>query len=249
MRRYRRHHIHTCSNCPEKFSNIYCSRCKIWTPLEIYHCDKCGLCRIGSLETTWHCDKCAGCFPTSGRAQHICTVQELTSARCQWCLEQLFGSQKQTSILSCAHAAHTECFKKSIYQGDFRCPECRKTLCDMRNEWQSMRDMILIQPIPKELYPISIGSVASTSFGNLEVTSVNRSVVSSSGSATMISGRLVNWKLDNGKCPTATFSIYAVEFDTTVLISCNDCNSRSRCPFHFLGLECQYCGSFNTVQV
>lgn len=33
------------------------------------------------------------------------------------------------------------------------------------------------------------------------------------------------------------------------LISCNDCSARSNVPFHFLGLKCETCRSYNTNQV
>ncbi|KAF8474968.1 zinc-ribbon-domain-containing protein [Kalaharituber pfeilii] len=33
------------------------------------------------------------------------------------------------------------------------------------------------------------------------------------------------------------------------LISCNDCSARSNVPFHFLGLKCDTCRSYNTSQV
>jgi hypothetical protein len=33
-----------------------------------------------------------------------------------------------------------------------------------------------------------------------------------------------------------------------VAIFCNDCRSTSRAFFHFIGLECRVCGSFNTVR-
>jgi len=34
----------------------------------------------------------------------------------------------------------------------------------------------------------------------------------------------------------------------TANISCNDCYAKSTVPFHFLGLCCPSCGSYNTVQ-
>lgn len=33
------------------------------------------------------------------------------------------------------------------------------------------------------------------------------------------------------------------------LIACNDCSARSNVPFHFLGLKCETCRSYNTNQV
>lgn len=35
----------------------------------------------------------------------------------------------------------------------------------------------------------------------------------------------------------------------TCVLSCNDCNAKSRSPYHVLGLKCDNCKSYNTVQV
>ena len=32
-------------------------------------------------------------------------------------------------------------------------------------------------------------------------------------------------------------------------VTCHDCEERSRADFHFLGLKCKHCGSYNTAQV
>jgi hypothetical protein len=33
------------------------------------------------------------------------------------------------------------------------------------------------------------------------------------------------------------------------MVLCYDCAQRDSTPFHFLGLECKHCGSFNTTRV
>lgn len=35
----------------------------------------------------------------------------------------------------------------------------------------------------------------------------------------------------------------------TCVVICNDCNGKSQCPYHVLGLKCDNCKSYNTVQV
>lgn len=35
----------------------------------------------------------------------------------------------------------------------------------------------------------------------------------------------------------------------TCVVSCNDCNAKSSCPYHVLGLKCDNCKSYNTVQL
>ena len=66
----------------------------------------------------------------------------------------------------------------------------------------------------------------------------------------MCSGRLVAWKLADGKYPTAVLQTDCLtKVPPKVLILCYDCEKKSKSPFHYLGFECQCCKGFNTVRV
>ena len=91
-----------CVNCKITFSNSFCSICKIWTSLEIYHCDGCGICRVGNGKNYIHCDKCNGCFSAS--SEHTCEFfKPLDQLECLVCMESAHTSQKAILPLPCGH--------------------------------------------------------------------------------------------------------------------------------------------------
>jgi hypothetical protein len=65
----------------------------------------------------------------------------------------------------------------------------------------------------------------------------------------LCSGELTGWTLATGKPAAATFLHTALRKDDSVVVLCYDCCERNATPFHFLGLECKHCGSFNTTRV
>jgi hypothetical protein len=46
----------------------------------------------------------------------------------------------------------------------------------------------------------------------------------------------------------ATFPLDMLRKERIVDVFCHDCETKSKTSFHFLGLECRSCGSFNTAQ-
>jgi hypothetical protein len=76
-----------CVGCSEKFSNSYCAVCKIWTAVDIHHCEGCGFCRVGRADEIFHCDTCEACFSRSTQAEHVCAKTKLKGERCPLCLE------------------------------------------------------------------------------------------------------------------------------------------------------------------
>jgi hypothetical protein len=61
--------------------------CKIWTAVDIHHCDGCGFCRVGKAEDIFHCETCEACFSRSTQAEHVCAKTKLKGERCPLCLE------------------------------------------------------------------------------------------------------------------------------------------------------------------
>ena len=77
----------TCIGCSMDFSRSYCDICKIWTALDIHHCEGCGFCRVGRSEDIFHCDFCEACFSRNSEADHVCAKTKLKGERCPLCLE------------------------------------------------------------------------------------------------------------------------------------------------------------------
>jgi hypothetical protein len=60
-------------------------------------------------------------------------------------------------------------------------------------------------------------------------------------------GFFPNWTNYNGTFVFATFNKLALfKSPKNVNIFCNDCDTKSFTPFHYLGNECFNCNSFNT---
>lgn len=239
----------SCINCNVQFSNSYCETCKIWTALEIFHCDGCGICRVGKRDDTFHCYNCDACFPVATRNLHHCAKTQLKDSSCPLCLESVHTAQKESFILPCGHVLHVDCWKLASVKGEYRCPTCRKCLLDMRNIWANIRRSIQLQPIPDNFFPIQIGDVVESPFGQFKV--VERRAVTSGNSETVLwFGFLLNWVLANKSPAEATLrEDVLVKKQKKRLIWCYDCESKSSTDFHFLGLECKNCGGFNTCQL
>ena len=55
--------------------------------------------------------------------------------------------------------------------------------------------------------------------------------------------------IDSSYAVKAILRLRDMKSDVRVLVSCNDCEKRSKSPFHFLGMECAHCQGYNTVRV
>ena len=63
----------------------------------------------------------------------------------------------------------------------------------------------------------------------------------------VIQGQLINFKLANNEYATAYLSIDTIlEEYLKCRVICSDCEKESISKFHYLGIECRLCGSFNT---
>ena len=241
-----------CSNsaCGVEFANAYCGICQIWTSKEIFHCTDCGICRIGTRQTLTHCMDCGTCFNVdkSKGEIHECANNKQTKwvdGLCVVCAESTFNSQSKSFILPCSHLIHTNCFNQYVQQSNYKCPHCKKSICDLTTQWNFIRSQIKLYPIQNEMVPIEPGDVVDTPYGKFKVNKIN--IIESTK---LFEGFFVSWFTDkNSKYNArATLTYSVVKKNLYKNIYCNDCGKNSQTPFHFYGLECVECGSFNTQE-
>lgn len=248
-----------CSNseCGVKFSNSYCGICQIWTSKQIYHCVDCRICRIGTPQTLHHCMDCGTCFnvDNSKGKTHECTnnkKENVDNKQTKWvdgicvvCAESTFNSQSESFILPCAHLIHSNCFSQYTLQSNYKCPHCKKSVCDLTAQWNFIRSQIKLYPIPNEMIPIEPEDIVDTPYGKFKVNKIN--IINGTK---LFEGMFVSWFVDKkSKCNvSATLNYSVVKKNLYKNIYCNDCGKNSQTPFHFYGLECGECGSFNTQE-
>lgn len=239
-----------CVRCGVRMGRSFCSTCKIWTPQDIYHCNDCGFCRVGKADSVFHCHTCDACFGIEGREHHRCAKIQLKDACCPMCLESVHSAQKPSSILSCGHVLHTDCWRESASRGEFRCPTCRKSLFNMRSLWASIRQSIELQPLPRSMLPIRPGDTVRSPYGPFVVREKRVVQEQETGkSKTLCEGVLQGWSLADGRSVPAVLDEDVLDNRRLVRVGCFDCEQKTLTPFHFLGLECQACQGFNTAQL
>ena len=118
-----------CTHCNTQFNNNYCPDCKIWTNLDIYHCDKCNICRIGKKESFIHCNKCNYCYLKDNL--HPCQNIINKDLTCQICIDSI-DDIIDCKFLRCGHVMHYKCYDiyRSNFKGIFRCGLCQKSMFD-----------------------------------------------------------------------------------------------------------------------
>lgn len=244
----------TCANlnCGIKFSTSYCDQCQIWTSKEITHCVDCGICRIGTKETLYHCVECGTCFNVGGSTNlsHQCNNNNGIKTKwnegyCVVCREHTFNSQSAPVCLPCSHLIHQTCYTQYIQQSNYKCPCCKKSICDLTPQWDFIRSQIKLHPIPNEMIPIELEDIVDTPFGKfkiLKIKTINR--------IKLFKGEFISWFVDiNSKFNVkATLNHNFIKKNIYKNIHCNDCGKKSTSQFHFYGLECIECGSFNTQE-
>jgi len=152
---------------------------------------------------------------------------------CAFCLESTHNSQHSSISLNCNHLIHNKCLKEAHENSQYKCPICRKSMFSM--DWSLLRDLIKIQPMPEE--EIIVGDIViCKSFGN-----------------SLFKIELINKLLYKGVFITMQ-NVYGTFYKNDlkkevkkVNIYCNDCCQKSDVYFHYLGMECLYCNSFNTI--
>lgn len=228
-----------CCKCQETFSTNYCAICTIWTKSNIFHCNECGICRIGSRETTFHCHECNACFSNSNQSNHLCFNNSFKDGTCVVCNESVFNNQHTSFPLQCGHFIHNPCFEKYIHFGNYNCPYCKKSICDLTHNWQAIREAIQQTPIPKDFIVLQENNVVPSKYGRFRIQSIE---------GKMYFGKLIDWKLKNGELVNACLHEDSITKNIYMNIYCNDCCKKSFVLYHFYGLECEHCQSFNTQQ-
>ncbi|KAK9825066.1 hypothetical protein WJX74_005833 [Apatococcus lobatus] len=148
-----------CSRCSVEFGAYSCLKCNFFdddTSKQQFHCDLCGLCRVGGAENYFHCHRCGCCYGKSLRDNHVC-VENSMKQDCPICVEYLFDSVRQTSILPCGHTIHTDCLH-DLEQASVRgspadlpkCPVCSKSISNYSDEWSQLDKEIQETPMPRD---------------------------------------------------------------------------------------------------
>ncbi|XP_073386438.1 E3 ubiquitin-protein ligase MIEL1 isoform X3 [Physcomitrium patens] len=141
-----------CENCGVCMGAYFCDKCKFFddeTKKEQYHCDKCGICRIGGRDNFFHCDRCGSCYKNSLRNVHPC-VENAMHQNCPICVEYLFDSVMDISVLPCGHTMHQFCLKQMNQHSQYSCPICSKSTTDMSRFWARLDLEIALTPMPEE---------------------------------------------------------------------------------------------------
>ena len=257
-----------CMGCGIKFNKSYCEICYIWSDKDIIHCVDCGICRIGTSETLYHCADCETCFnvdkskgeihscvnkkenmkkkeDVNDKSNNIKTIK-WSDGLCVVCAESIFNSQYESFPLPCSHFIHSNCFNEYISQSNYKCPHCKKSICDMNVQWDYIRKQIKLHPLPNGMIPIEIFDIVDTPIGKFQVIKINLS----SNNKIMYEGKFKNWFVDKEQMINVigTLNSNFVKKNLYKEIYCNDCGKNSTTQFHFYGLECKECGSFNTQE-
>lgn len=140
-----------CENCGVCMGEFFCSKCKFFdddTSKQQFHCDKCGICRTGGRENFFHCDRCGCCYSVLLREGHNC-VEKSMHQDCPVCMEYLFDSLKDITVLPCGHTLHLECLQEMHKHFQYNCPLCNKSVCDMSSVWKEIDQEIAATRMPE----------------------------------------------------------------------------------------------------
>lgn len=262
-----------CIECSNKFANSYCEICQIWTDKDITHCNKCGLCRLGKSDSLYHCDDCGICFNVNVNANtnlseltnyHQCIKKKLHNdmpgykdSLCVVCHENIFNSQFESFLLDCGHFIHNECFTQYIKLGSYKCPYCKKSIGDLTSHWNFIREQIKLYPLPYDFLPIKSEDIVDSQYGKFLVKSIDLTnpldqIDSTNPNIKMYSGEFINWNITNKNLKKnkaqGILNEKSIIKNIYKNIHCNDCGTNSMSKFHYYGLECSMCGSFNTQE-
>lgn len=241
------------TECNTVFDINYCNQCFLWTNKDIYHCHECGICRVGTKETLVHCKKCDMCFNLSGeldKDNHICANITYRDKICSYCMDNIYTSQDSALPLRCGHIVHKVCMNNAIKSREYRCATCRKSMYTV--DWSLLKSLISIQPMPLE--DIKVGDIVKCKTMNnkkVEILKIKRIKNDSECN-----------NYENSKDVVLLYEVIFTELPyiegtfnresllkegKKIEIYCNDCDSKSKVEFHYLGNECKKCGSFNTM--
>jgi RING finger/CHY zinc finger protein 1 len=228
-------------DCNIIFSKNYCDICFIWTDKNIAHCEKCGFCRIGEKDKLFHCDNCEICFDICAKETHKCINKSYRDETCSYCLDSIHNSQDSSLSIQCGHFVHKKCLDNACKSNIYKCALCRKSMYKMN--WVYLKYLINMQPMPEE--DILIGDIVTcTKFGNIKFNV--EEIINNENNLIIYKGSFPNWNINN-KNVIGYFNIESLKKDVKKInIFCNDCETKSFTPFHYLGNECVNCNGFNT---
>ncbi|WPH01012.1 zf-CHY-domain-containing protein [Acrodontium crateriforme] len=212
-----------CTNCGEYAAWYYCDKCKLWdndSNKRIYHCDDCGICRVGEgLGKDYVHCKRCNVCISIATSAAHPCIERATEGDCPLCLMQLFESQAKVVSLPCGHYMHGDCYK-DLMAVTYKCPVCSKSAVNMELQWRKLDEEIQFQPMPDDNETL-ISLLPRSELNNAQTTA--------------------NEQPESEPAPSRR--------PKQVYIGCNDCGSRCWTPFHWLGVKCQVCDSYNTVQM
>ncbi|XP_057509129.1 E3 ubiquitin-protein ligase RZFP34-like [Actinidia eriantha] len=142
-----------CISCGVCMGKYFCSKCNFFdddVSKNQYHCDECGICRTGGKENFFHCNKCGCCYSKLIQDAHHC-VERAMHHNCPVCVEFLFDTMKDITVLPCGPTIHLECLKEMERHFRYSCPVCSKSICDMPNVWVKLDQEVASTPMP-EIY-------------------------------------------------------------------------------------------------
>lgn len=235
-----------CIQCNIQFDNNFCGICNIWSSHNIKHCNKCNRCIILDIdtETPIHCDRCNLCYTNFGYNSHTCRSYIDNNPCCVLCSENIFCSpENPITIQKCGHYFHLSCLKGLVLNNGYKCPVCRKCVCDMTDMFDNFRYRIKAEPLLSGTPTIaSVNDIFLTPDENrFRVTHVMKqfNFIVCKGITTDAFG---NTKEE-------VYGLNELSINNKVNILCYDCGSMSRTLYHYVGLECTNCLSFNTIKV
>lgn len=227
-----------CIKCGITFANNFCYICCYWTNGDLYHCDKCK-CLQFKKEEVFHCNECDTCIKIMPGKMHTTHIK-FQKEKCVCCNDSLVNHKKIIK-LSCKHYLHSDCFNELNRTQSYKCPMCRKSMWDMNCKWNSIRTNIRFTPLSDRMIPIYSHDVVNSPYGKFIVLEKKQI-----GPNVFWKGEFENWNMSYGKRVIGFINENQLKKITTKNIYCNDCNKKCLTPFHYYGLECKNCGSFNT---
>lgn len=229
-----------CITCGTEAAYYYCEKCKLWdndSSKRIYHCDDCGICRRGEgLGRDYiHCKRCNVCISISVAATHPC-IERATDCDCPLCLEYLYTSNTPVVSLFCGHYMHAECYK-DLMNVTYRCPICSKSAVNMELQWRKLDDEIAMQPMPEADFEDGDSALNhSPAVVPNPMDETDTRLAAGLGSLQVL------------VLPTSPASSRR-RLPRRVWVGCNDCGGRGWANFHWLGLKCEHCDGYNTMQM
>ena len=108
-------------------------------------------------------------------------------------------------------------------------------------DWETIRTNINFTPLPLDIIPIKSYDIVNSPYGRFR-TIKSKTIYNE----IFWEGEFIDWKLTNSKYAKGTVKLSQLKNPNIRQIYCNDCTTNSTTKYHFYGLECKKCGSFNT---